>query len=80
MSTQKIEREIKSLMKIGLSEDQSKIITFTKYGYHKESEAIVNKLKEEQIELEETVEQLFTFQESLKPYDSDPNDSKIINI
>ena len=69
MSTLKLEREIKSLVKIGLSEDQAKIIIFQKYGYCKESEEIVNKLKEEQNELEEAVEQLYPFEESLKPYE-----------
>lgn len=69
MSSLKLEREIKSLVKIGLTDDQAKIIIFHKYGYHKESEEIVNKLKEEQIELEEAVDQLTTFEESLQPYD-----------
>lgn len=69
MSSQKLEREIKSLVKIGLTEDQAKIIIFQKYGFHKESEEIVNKLKEEQIELDESLCELTTFEESLQTYD-----------
>ena len=69
MSSQKLEREIKSLVKIGLTEDQAKIIIFQKYGYHKESEEIVNKLKEEQIELDESLCELTPFEESLQAYD-----------
>ena len=69
MSSLKIEREIKSLVKIGLTDDQAKLIIFSKYGYTKESEAIITQLKEEQNELEEALNELTPFEESLNPYD-----------
>lgn len=72
MSNTRMEHEIKSLIKLGLNEDTAKLITFKKFGFNEVADDLIKKIKEEQFELSESINDMLFFNESIIK-DSTPN-------
>ena len=65
MSNTKMEREINLLIKLGINEDAAKFITFKKFGFDEVADDLIKKIKEDQFELSEIINNLLPFTESI---------------
>ena len=66
MSSQKIEREINALIKLGISENLSKVIVYKKYGFNELSNELIHDAKTENKEIEESLYNFAPFETTLE--------------